>query len=232
MKITMYDLAGADTSLRFSPYCWRAKLALAHKALSYETIPWRFTEGAGLTAATGAQKVPAMLFGDERVHDSWTIAGYLETAYADRPSLFGGAGGLAHARFINAWADSVMIPGIARLIVRDVWAVLAPQDQAYFRSSREGRFGATLEAVVAGRDQSVAEFRAALTPLRLVLRNQAWFGGEQPSYADYIVFGGLQWARCVSEFALLAADDPLGAWFERVLDLFDGLGRKAICIAA
>jgi hypothetical protein len=42
MPITLYDLAGDDPSLRFSPYCWRTRLALAHKGLQVETIPWRF----------------------------------------------------------------------------------------------------------------------------------------------------------------------------------------------
>ena len=29
MAMKLYDLAGADANLRFSPYCWRAKFALA-----------------------------------------------------------------------------------------------------------------------------------------------------------------------------------------------------------
>ncbi len=33
MAITMYDLAGADPNRRFSPFCWRTKMALAHKGL-------------------------------------------------------------------------------------------------------------------------------------------------------------------------------------------------------
>ena len=45
-----------------------------------------------------------------------------------------------------------MHPAMARLILLDIHDVLAPQDQEYFRSSREARFGQTLEAVQAGRD--------------------------------------------------------------------------------
>ena len=44
MAIVMYDLAGADPALRFSPYCWRIRMALAHKGLPVETVPWRFTD--------------------------------------------------------------------------------------------------------------------------------------------------------------------------------------------
>ena len=44
MSIQLYDLASADPKLRFSPYCWRVKMALAHKGLEWEEIPWYFTE--------------------------------------------------------------------------------------------------------------------------------------------------------------------------------------------
>ena len=159
MAIVMHDLAGADPALRFSPYCWRTRMALAHKGLAVETIPWRFTEKDAL-AFSGQGRVPVIRDGDRVVSDSWAIAEYLEDTYPDRPSLFGGATGRAHARFVNAWADGVVLGGIARLIVRDLLDVVAPQDQAYFRESREARFGMTLEAVQAGRETRVAEFRA------------------------------------------------------------------------
>jgi glutathione S-transferase len=44
MALKMWDLAAAEDDRRFSPYCWRVRLALAHKGLQAETIPWRFTE--------------------------------------------------------------------------------------------------------------------------------------------------------------------------------------------
>ena len=226
MAITMHDLTGADPALRFSPYCWRARMALAHKGLAVETVPWRFTEKDAI-AFSGQGRVPVIRDGERVVSDSWSIAEYLEEAYPNRPSLFGGTTGRAHARFVNAWADGVMMGGIARLIVRDLLDVVAPRDQAYFRESREARFGMTLEQVQAGRETRVAEFRASLLPVRLVLGRQPWLGGEAPSYADHIVFGSLQWPRCASRFELLEASDPVAEWRERMLDLFDGLGRKA-----
>jgi glutathione S-transferase len=226
MAIVMHDLAGADPALRFSPYCWRSKLALAHKMLAVETIPWRFTEKAAL-AFSGQGRVPVIQDGVTVVADSWAIAEYLEDNYPDRPSLFGGDRGRAHARFVNAWADAVLLGGIARLIVRDLLDVIAPEDRDYFRSSREARFGMTLEEVQQGRENRVAEFRISLLPVRLVLGKQEFLGGATASYADYIVFGNLQWARCTSRFELLADDDPIAAWRERMLDLFDGLARKA-----
>jgi glutathione S-transferase len=227
MPRKLYDLAGADPNLRFSPYCWRAKFALAHKGLPVETIPWRFSEKDAI-AFSGSERVPVLLDGEKTVPDSWAIACYLEDAYPDRPSLFGGAAARAPTRFLNSWADTVLNPGIIRFVLADIFRVIDPKDRNYFRTTREQRFGTTIEAFVAERDKHLPAFRQSLTPLRTTLAAQPYFAGERPAYADYIVLGSFQWPRCISPFALLEADDPLFAWRERMLDAFDGLGRKAL----
>jgi glutathione S-transferase len=226
MPITLYELAGADPALRFSPYCWRARLALAHKGLAVEGVPWHFTEKEKI-AFSGQGRVPVIVDGARVVADSWAIADYLEEAYPDRPSLFGGPAGRAHARFVNAWADTIVQPGISRLIVRDILDVVCPDDEHYFRHSREQAFGMPLEDVVAGREERVEAWRSGLAPVRTVLRHQDWLGGEASDYADYILLGSLQWPRCVSRFVLLESDDPVAEWRQRGLELFDGLLAKA-----
>ena len=80
---------------------------------------------------------------------------------------------------------------------------------------------------MAGRDNAVEGFRRALDPMRLTLKTPAFLGGEAPNYADYIVFGAFQWARVVSPFKLLAENDPVYAWREKLLDAFDGMARKS-----
>jgi len=220
MAITLYELAGADPDLRFSPYCWRIRLALAHKGLACAGIPWRFTENDKI-AFSGQGKVPVLVDGATTVADSWAIAEYLERTYPDRPSLFGGDP--AHLRFLNAWADGVLQPGLARLIVRDIVDILRPEDIPYFRQTRERAFGMPLEQVVADRATRVETVRASFAPLRTVLRHQDWLGGAAPDYADYIVLGSLQWAHCVSRFAILETDDPVFAWRGRGMALFGGM---------
>lgn len=224
MTRLLYDLAGADPALRFSPFCWRTRLALAHKGLPAETTPWRFTETDRI-AFSGQGLVPVLVDGDRVVHDSWAIAEYLEGSYPDRPSLFGGPAAQALARFVNGWADSILHPWIARMVVRDILDVIRPEDRAYFRESRERRFGMTLEAVVATREQTRETFRKELQPVRLTLRAQPFLGGEAPLYPDYIVFGAFQWARVCSSFPLLEPGDPVHAWRDRMLGLFGGLAR-------
>jgi glutathione S-transferase len=225
MAIVLYDLAGAEADRRFSPFCWRTRLALAHKGLAVETIPWRFTEGDKI-AFSGQGKVPVIVDGDKTVYDSWTIADYLDATYPER-KLLASPCERALAKFIGNWTDMVLHPGIGRLIMLDLFEHIDPKDRSYFRSSREARFGMTLEAFCADREAKLAAFRQSLTPLRATLQGQPYLGGEAPNYADYIVFGSFQWARCVSELPLLAADDPIAAWRQRLLDAFDGLAGKA-----
>jgi glutathione S-transferase len=225
MAIVLYDLAAAEADRRFSPFCWRTRLALAHKGLAAETVPWRFTEGDKI-AFSGQGKVPVIVDGDKTVFDSWTIADYLDAAYPER-KLLASTSERALAKFVGNWTDTVLHPGIARLIMLDLFAHLEPEDQPYFRSSREARFGMTLEAFCADREAKLAAFRQSLTPLRATLQAQPYLGGEAPDYADYIVFGGFQWARCVSPLQLLSPDDPIGAWRQRLLEAFDGLAGKA-----
>lgn len=221
----LYQLAGADPARLFSPYCWRARFALARKGFHAETIPWRFIEKAAI-AEHGSERVPVLLDGDRAIADSWAIAEYLEDQYPDRPSLFGGETGRALARFVNGWADSVLLPGISKLIIADIVKVLDPGDVAYFRASREKRLGMPLEQAQAGRERGVEEFRRILHPLRAALRGQPFVSGAAPLYADAILFGCFQWARCCSPFALLAADDPVDGWRQRMLDLHDGMARQ------
>jgi glutathione S-transferase len=214
MAITMYDLAGIEADRRFSPFCWRAKMALAHKGLAVETVPWRFTEKDRLPQPNQG-RVPVIVDDSRVVHDSTAIADYLDDRYADRPSLFGDETARALTRFVQNWTETVLQTGLIRLVLLDIYRHIGPEDQAYFRQDREKRFGTTLEAVV------------SLDPLRRTVERQNFIAGKAPAYADYVVFGAFQWARAISDFELLAADDPVSAWRGRMLDLFDGLARRA-----
>jgi len=226
MTRKLFELCGTDETRVFSPFCWRTRMALAHKGLDAETIPWRFTQKDAI-APHRSDKVPVLIDGDKSVADSWTIANYLEDTYPDRPSLFGGEGGRAMGRMLNWWGDMAVLAGMFPMIVADIAGHLDPVDEDYFRKTREARFGKSLEAVSADRDGKVDAFRKALDPLRLTLKTQPYLGGEAPNYADYIVFGPFQWARVVSPFKLLKQDDPIYAWRERLLDAFDGMARKS-----
>lgn len=224
MAVVLYDLVGRDDR-RFSPHCWRTRMALAHKGLDCEARPIRFTEIRKIGDGE-VRTVPAIEDGGRLIVDSWAIAKHLEETYPDRPSLFGGAGGQAVTRFVQSWCAAVLHAQLIGLIVLDIWEHLVPEDQDYFRTSREQRFGRALEEVQAGREERLDGFKNSLQPLRMTLKDAPFLGGEAPLYADYLAFGAFQWARVISPFRVLEADDPVAAWLERCLDLHGGLGRQ------
>jgi len=226
MTIKLYDLAGADPNLRFSPFCWRIRMALAHKDLPVETIPWRFTE-KDVLAFSGQGKVPVLVDGETVISDSWDIALYLDEAYANRPSLFGGPDAEGITLFVKDWCETVLMPNVFRLVALDLFAAIHPDDQAYFRKTREARFGTSLEALAGDPEAQLKALNSALKPLRTTLNKQPFMAGAAPNFADFIVFGLFQWARVVSPKTLLQPDDPVYAWRERLLDAYDGLARTA-----
>lgn len=224
MTIRLYELVGSDAARPFSPHCWKIAMALAHKGLSWESVPTRFTEVKQVEG--GAGLVPVLRDGEKVVTDSFAIALYLEEAYPDRPSLFRGEGGKAMARFIEGWAFTQLHSILGMAAVMDIHACLDPADQAYLTASREARFGMKLEEAKKLGSDRMEGFSARLEPLRAMLRHQPFIGGESPLFADYILFGTFQWIRIVRPQSLLEHDDEVSRWFEACLDLHEGLGRR------
>jgi glutathione S-transferase len=83
-------------------------------------------------------------------------------------------------------------------------------------------------AVSSDRDVNVTAFRKTLEPIRAVLAAQPYLGGEMPTYADYVVFGCFQWARCISAFSLLLKDDPVWAWRDRSVAEGSGIAEGSV----
>ena len=56
--------------------------------------------------------------------------------------------------------------------------------------------------------------------------NVQFLAGAQ-LHMSHALAGAFLWGRVATPLTLLEADDPIHAWRERMLDLFDGMGRKA-----
>lgn len=222
--ITLYDLVFQDDR-RPSPFCWRAKFALKHKGLTWRDEPVGFTDKEKIAFAK-SMTVPVIHDGPNPVKDSWDIALHLDSAYPEKP-LFGPA--FNHARFVAHWVDGSVHLALFPLLVGDLYDRVRPVDQPYFKESRGKRLGTTDFAgfQAKAREKGVDTFRAVLEPARRVLKEQPFLSGEQPGYADYALGGAFLWARVATPLELLQSDDPVHPWRERMLDLFDGMGRKA-----
>jgi glutathione S-transferase len=215
MARTVYELCGADDR-RFSPFCWRTRLALAHKGLDATYEPVSFTEKDKLTFS-GQSLVPVLVDGETIVADSWAIACYLDEAYGDAPPLFDGPMARASAHFLNAWADRTIHPAVFKTSVLDIFNGAMPKDQDYFRSSREKRIGGPLEEFQDRGDDALSAVRNVFEPARTVLADDPFLGGPTPGYADYIVAGSLCFANLASPtLTFFPADDPIRAWYQRL----------------
>ena len=70
MALKLFELVGMDEQRPFSPFCWRTRMALAHKGLDAASIPWRFTEKDAI-APHNSEKVPVLIDGETAIVDSW-----------------------------------------------------------------------------------------------------------------------------------------------------------------
>ncbi len=210
MALKMYDLCGQEPERRFSPYCWLVKLVAAHKQLPLETTPLPFTDKASIAFADWKQ-LPVLTDGDTTVVDSWQIIQHLEAQYPAHP-VAGSADAMGQAMLIKLCIEFNVMGPLLRSVILDIHDHLAPADAAYFRETREARFGATLEDLQGGRESHRVALYGALAPFRVTLKRQAWLSGGSVGLADLLLFASFMWARSVSDFQLLNADDPVYAW--------------------
>jgi glutathione S-transferase len=226
MTRILYELCGADETALFSPHCWKARMALLHKGLDFETKAIGFATVAQIEG--GGRRVPVLRDADHVVEDSFAIAKYLDEAYPNAPTLVPDA---ALMEFIINWSQVSLHVAVAKIAVLDIWKMLAPTDQEHFRTTREKMFGMTLEEFNAKNAKDGKLLSEALTPLVLTLKKQPYLGGESPNFADYVPFGALQWLRTTSSHDVLPKEGPVAEWFNRLLDMYDGNGR-AVAAAA
>lgn len=223
--IKLYDLVGRDDR-RFSPSCWRIKLALSHKGVPFETAPVPFT---GIAAIGGGvtTTLPCIEDAGRLIADSGAIADHLEVSFPESPTLFGGESGRALSRFVDMWVLAALHGRLVTMIVHDIHEHLLDVDKPYFRESRERRLGRRLEDVQADRETRLDGLRAELAPLRALAKRQPFLGGETPLYADYMVLGAFQWVRSVSAFKVLADDDPIRDYLRRLAARNGGIAERA-----
>lgn len=224
---TLYDLCGRDERLRFSPYCWRVRMALAHKKLEFDTIAWRFEDKEALAFAD-YDKVPVLCDNEQIITDSFEIMRYLDKAYPESPVLGEGVD-YQRALFFKYFVERSVTPGLFRIVALDLLDAIHPDDRDYFRKTREARFGMPL-AEVHNPEQGRQQLTQALAPVRDQLRSSPFIDGEAPSGADYLLFGSMMWAHTVSLEPLAEPNDPVDEWFKRMLTVHGGVAGNALTI--
>jgi glutathione S-transferase len=221
--IKLFDLVLAS-GCTISPFVWRTKYALKHKGFDIDPVPNGFT---GIKELTGgrSERLPVIVDDGEWVIDSWKIAEYLDARYPDRPMLFVGDSMKVLTKFIDQWLWRTAIRVWIRCYILDYHDLSMPRDHAYVRDSRERILGGRLEDLQAGREERLPLVPPTLEPLRVLLKETPWLGGNQPNYADYCILAVFLWAASVAKVPPLHDDDPMRDYIDRGFDLYGGLGR-------
>lgn len=223
-SIVLYDLATADREIRPGPFCWLAKFALLHKGLDFETVALGFLPKSDYPDPEYG-KLPMLKDGDILIRDSAEIIKHLEANYPDQPLVAEGEGA-ARLERVQQWLGNTLFPVIAPMMFLRIHNLLPPEEQAYFRKTREARFSITLEE--GANDKTLpGKVTAAFEEMATELGERQWFGGDDPDLSDYTIAGILMWQRCVTRDRLYDMPASMEAWFARVRALFDGYGDKA-----
>lgn len=221
--IKLWELEG-KAGRRYSLFSWRARMALKHKGLEFESQPVLLSDKAAIEFS-GGKTVPIIRDGEAMVRDSWKIAEHLEQRYPAAPALFGGEIGRGLSQTFNGWVDRAVVPAMLPVIAADIHERVDAADAAYFRQTMEKVLKTTLEQTRPAQDEALRRLGRTLEPIQAALKRQPCVSGALPAYADYILFSVFQWARIMSPREVLAPEDPLCAWRERMLDLYDGFAR-------
>ena len=221
--ITLYDLQ-LESGATISPFVWATKLAVAHKGFELDIVPGGFT---GILDRTGGktERLPAIVDDGKWILDSWLIAEYLDETYPDRPTLIGNPSVKVCAQMIEGWLWKTAVGPWMGCYVKSYRDRSLQIDHEYVTTSRERMLGRKLEDIVVGREDRLPQISADLEQLRGTLRDNRWFGGENPNYVDHRLLACFLWLASVADTPALVDDDPLRDWLDRGFDLYGGLGR-------
>lgn len=215
--IELFEVCGKDPMLVFSPFCWRVRLALAHKGLKAKSRPVTYSDKAQI-AFSGQDLLPIIRDGVTCLHDSFSIISYLDQKY---PAASLGLGSIAKHRalLIDRIAHQDLLFGLFRLLVLRILPLLSPSDSDYFRTKHERLLGMTLEVFA---DQIVGHelVENALQPLEAQLQSAAFLDGDEPGAVDVLIGGFFFWAW-VLRLSPWEHYPAVCAWFARMVTRYE-----------
>ncbi|KAL7799386.1 hypothetical protein V8C43DRAFT_274903 [Trichoderma afarasin] len=210
-QIILYDLA-CIKDVCFSPVVWRIRLLLNYKRIPYKTVFLEMPDieptlkGLGLPPHDRASgnfnyTVPTIhhLPTNKYIMDSKPISEFLESTYPDPSVPLTSELGTE----IEAKVRSLVAPTFYRSAMPREVHILSPRAQEYFRRTREGRFGKTLEELLAGEEERWQAVDADRRAVGELMRTNKALGpfilGARPSYGDFFIAGSLQSVKVIDE---------------------------------
>lgn len=215
--IELFEVCGSDPKLVFSPFCWRVRLALAHKGLSTEGRTVAYADKPPI-AFSGQTLLPIIRDGDTTLCDSFSIISYLDQQYPQPPLHLGGAAS-QRALLIDRIAHQDLLTGLFRLLVLRFVPLLAQKDGDYFRVKHEALLGITLDEFA---DAAIGQelLDKALQPFEAQLQQTPYLDGDSPGAVDMLIGGFLFWSW-VLNLTPWEKHPGVSAWFQRLVDSYE-----------
>ncbi len=208
-RTILYERAGVD-GLCPSPVCWRARIALALKGVEAERRPLRFADVEDLAAATGSRTVPVLVDAGATVIGSDAIAAHLDATAPAGPRLLGDGVAAAAADLEREFSSRV-----GPLIGADFLRRLLPEDRAYYKESREARFGKSFEELETLRAGLELDLAFSIGRLEPKLEEHRYLAGDEVGWLDIMVYTYLAWIGFASPRSMPELVNPVRTWFER-----------------
>ena len=216
--IKLYELSGKN-NVRFSPYCWRARMALNYKKLDFQSIPIKFTEKK-LIEFSNQKLLPVLVDEDKVISDSWNIAIYLDKKYPFNQNLIAESE-IKFNLFINQWADKMLNAAIIKIVIYDITKNLDSEDKEYFINSRTKKFGISPKDMADKSIASLSQLYKHTTFLNSILEKQNFISGHNVGYSDFIIAGSLKWGMQVCDTNLLDEKNSYTTnWYNKIENLF------------
>ena len=211
--IELFEVSGENPSLVFSPFCWRVRLALAHKGLKANFHSVAYSDKTQI-AFSGQELLPVIRDSQTILHDSFAIISYLDRQYPQATLDLNSIAG-QRALLIDRVVHQDLLIGLFRLLVLRILPLLSPTDSAYFRNKHEKLLGMTLETFAdAAIGMKLVE--RALQPLEAQLQSAPFFDGDAPGAIDVLIGGFFFWAW-VLRLTPWEHYPGVSAWFTKML---------------
>ena len=221
-----------------SAYSEKVRLILDYKQLPYKAI--EVTPGVGqidIFRLSGQRRVPVLKDGTEIIPDSTAIARYLDEKYPDRPLIPTDPKQKGLCLALEDWADeSLGIQGRKAMIGAfsqhpNFRTALLPTTTPDLVKSLVGAVpGDILSLLGAGVGFGPDDVKEAMTILKqaleslcLMLQNQAYLVGDQPTLADFAVAGVTMYIKFP---AAIYVDLPAGICDKGVPGLADDINYQ------
>ncbi len=213
-----------------SPFCMKARMCLATKAIPYRTVTVTMARARELRRLNPLGKVPVLVDGDDVIPDSSAIARWADARVPDPPLLPADREARAYCMLIEEWADEALyfiVAAFKWLNAENRGAALANTVTelatgpfrplvARLLVRKVRRRYAAWGHTAASLGHLEARMRENLGVLDGLLGDRPYLLGRTPTLADVATFAQLAWMRRYAERRLLDEAPAIVAWMERV----------------